>query len=531
MTPYQDTNANNRDDDATSVSPNFQAGLPDPSDPANVSQAGDNSTRDTAAGEAVFGYDYAFVGENDGIEVDDTDQDANGASYTAVGARVGTDEDTTQESEDPDAIRAEIEQTRTDLGDTINAIQEKLNPQVLLDKAKESVHDATIGRVEQMVTNVTDSAKDTGGNIAQMAKDNPVQTALIGLGLGWLLMRNKNSGGSNRQSGYRSPSQSNYAPGYTGDRAYGADYAAYPRSFGQSNSAGMMESIMDKVKENLVPAAIAGLGISWLLRGNSGSDASNKASTRSNSYEGYYDAPSSRQEGGIGDAVGQIQSKVGDVAEQVRDTAGDVAGQVKDAAGTAVHAVGDVAGSVAGKAGDLAGTTGDFGGQLLKTITENPLPAAVTALGIGWLVMQSNAGGQQRLRQAGEVVGDIAGQATDTVGDTVGAVGDTLKDGAQQTQRGFNRMLMENPLAVGVMTVAAGALIGMALPETNQEHQLMGAMRDKLVERAQSVAQTTLDKVQQTTGDVMQQIQDKATEVQSDVEDRVADMGTGEVQY
>jgi len=138
--------------------------------------------------------------------------------------------------------------------------------------------------------------------------------------------------------------------------------------------------------------------------------------------------------------------------------------------------------------------------------------------------MESNSSGQRRLQKAGSLVGDVAGQAGETVGQIKDTAGDTVGTVAEKTGSQFNRMLMENPLAVGAITVAAGALIGMAIPETTQEHQLMGAMRDKVVERAQSVAHETLQKVQQTTDDVMQQVRTTASDAQANIENNFDDM-------
>jgi len=579
MRPYEGSNTDDRDEDIARYDPlSTQAGASDMADTqteadGNLSQGADADAGTGSAGESTYDYAYSFVGANDSANGDgdtgistmgetgsdtgtgtDTDTYAS-QSYTAGASNVGLD------SEDPEMIRADIEQTRADMSDTINAIQEKLNPQALIDKAKDSVHEATIGRVEQMVTNVTDNAKDTGNSLIQMAKDNPIPAALIGLGLGWLFTRNKDTSG-NWQPDYRAGSQYDYSPQGMGgqDYRYG-NYRPQPnmqRASYQNQSSGLVEEIIDKVKENPIPVALTGLGITMLMKGNNGGSSQARGAS-------YYDSASYRtnmgnsQGGGIGDAVGQVQDKVGDIAGQARDTAGDVAEQVKDTASNAANTVGDVAGTVvnkagdvagtvadkagdvagavAGKAGDLAGQTGDVGGKFLRTITENPIPAALAAVSLGWLYMESNSSGQRRLQKAGALVGDVAGQAGDTVGqigETVGQIkdtaGDTVGTVAEKTGNQFNRMLLENPLAVGAMTVAAGALIGMAIPETTQEHQLMGAMRDKVMERAQTVAHDTLQKVQQTTDDVMQQVRTTASDAQSNMENNFDDMSMGNME-
>jgi len=95
------------------------------------------------------------------------------------------------------------------------------------------------------------------------------------------------------------------------------------------------------------------------------------------------------------------------------------------------------------------------------------------------------------------------GQAADKAQDVGGQIQDQAQQMASQAQyqayraKGwFERTMDENPLAIGLVAVAAGALAGMAVPETDQERQWMGPARDQLVEKAQDVAQDTADKVQ-----------------------------------
>jgi ElaB/YqjD/DUF883 family membrane-anchored ribosome-binding protein len=481
------------------------------------------------------------------------DNDGNIAAGTDT-----SDSDDATIPEDPEAIKAGIEQTRAEMSDTINAIQEKLNPQMLMDQAKDTLQDAasnilstakdtvreaTVGRVEQMVSDVTDTAKDTGGNFVQMVKDNPIPAALVGLGLGWLFTRN--SGSSGKSQGGR------YYPDYPdyGDRDYRGVGGYQPQGFGRqsystagygsaNDSSGIVEQVTDRIKQNPVPAALAGAGLGWLLMGGGGNTPSSGVTSYSQ-YQGGYGT----QRGGLGDAVGQVQDKVGDVTDQARDTAGEVAdkvgevaGQVRDTAGSVAGQVrdtaGDVAGNVANAAGNVAGQTGDVASRFIKTISDNPIPAALAGLSLGWLFMQSNSQGRQRLYAAKNVAGDVASQAGDTVGriaetagETVGGVAEGVKYQASETQTQFQRMLLENPLAVGAIAVAVGAAVGLAVPETPQEHQLMGSARDKLMDRAQTVAQDTIQRVQQATGDAMQRVEEVAGDVQSTVEERASEIG------
>ena len=71
-------------------------------------------------------------------------------------------------------------------------------------------------------------------------------------------------------------------------------------------------------------------------------------------------------------------------------------------------------------------------------------------------------------------------------------------------------MLQENPLAVGTLAVGVGAAVGLAIPETSKEHEVMGEARDNLVDKAQEKVQETQEKVQQVAGEAQNAAQQEA---------------------
>ena len=73
-------------------------------------------------------------------------------------------------------IRAEIEQTREDLSETVNAIQDRLQPSTLASNAVDSVKDAARERFHDLADTET----------VQYVRANPMPTAMIGIGLAGL---------------------------------------------------------------------------------------------------------------------------------------------------------------------------------------------------------------------------------------------------------------------------------------------------------------------------------------------------------
>jgi hypothetical protein len=108
---------------------------------------------------------------------------------------------TDEEQADAAEIRAEIEQTREEMGGTLNELGDRLEPGHLMDQAKENVRDATIGRVEETARGMSDMVMDT-------IKRNPVPAAIAGAGLALLWMNR-----SNGHDGYRSGNYRAYSSG------------------------------------------------------------------------------------------------------------------------------------------------------------------------------------------------------------------------------------------------------------------------------------------------------------------------------
>lgn len=122
--------------------------------------------------------------------------------------QISTAADSDVYDENTEQLRADIEDTRADMSQTLNEIQERLSPEHLVDQAKEAVRDATIGKVERVMgqvgetlSEVTEPAremaeragnaiKEVGTTVGDYLWKNPIPLALIGVGVGMLVMKN-----------------------------------------------------------------------------------------------------------------------------------------------------------------------------------------------------------------------------------------------------------------------------------------------------------------------------------------------------
>jgi hypothetical protein len=301
------------------------------------------------------------------------------------------------DDQDPEAVREEIEQTRAEMTGTIDEIQARLNPDRLKGQAKEAIHDATIGRVEYVVNDMQGLARGAGNTILGTIRQHPLPAALVGVGLGWLLVKGRETARS---------TQPGYPPGY---RQWERGYPMYDAS---SYDAPSYDA----------PSY----------------DAPSYGTPDRGDYTDRGYAYSDQQGPGLRDRAGQA-------TDQVQEKAGQLTGQAQDKVG-----------QVAGQARDTA-------------------------------------------QQVGQQVRGTAQQ-----------VGQQVQDQARQAQGWMQRTMRENPLTLGAVALALGAAVGMSVPETRPEHQLLGPARDNLVNKAQDATQDTVQRVQSGVREANDSAQDAA---------------------
>jgi len=148
-------------------------------------------------------------------------------------------------------LRREIEETREEMTGTIDAIQEKLRPRNIVANATERVKEATTERVRGMMDTASETAdsamsqtREYAGDAADYVRQNPIPAVMIGLGAVWLLTRNSTH--DNRSD----------------------DRDAYRSEWGDwSSRGGARSTLIERVRDNPVAAALAGVGVSWLAFG------------------------------------------------------------------------------------------------------------------------------------------------------------------------------------------------------------------------------------------------------------------------
>ncbi|WP_226685789.1 DUF3618 domain-containing protein [Stutzerimonas stutzeri] len=160
--------------------------------------------------------------------------------------------------------------------------------------------------------------------------------------------------------------------------------------------------------------------------------------------------------------------------------------------------------------GYAKGGGGEFLHNLTDTVKANPVPTLLTSIGLVWLMAGQNrrpdysdsvstgpsmtdklAAKASNLKQQGSGIKDKAaqmshsassslGNARHRVSDSSRHAAESLRHTADRARGGFTQLLNEQPLALGAMGIALGALLAASVPPTRREDELMGRKSDEL---------------------------------------------------
>ncbi len=117
---------------------------------------------------------------------------------------------------DPEGERivSQIEETRTEMAGTIDQIGHRLQPQTIANEAREKVREATVGKVERMVSDAGQSVQRTSNGVVDTIRQNPVPAALAAIGVGWLAMKMRDQSSSPYGDSWRYSRADSYANTY-----------------------------------------------------------------------------------------------------------------------------------------------------------------------------------------------------------------------------------------------------------------------------------------------------------------------------
>lgn len=161
-----------------------------------------------------------------------------------------------------------------------------------------------------------------------------------------------------------------------------------------------------------------------------------------------------------------------------------------------------------------------FAGSALQSIKSNPMPYALSALGVAcagagltWLLVSAKKHAFDDQGNALDLPHRLQASMKDAQSSMMGAtksmrrtseaasakVSQLAHDAMTQTKRieqSVEDVVREHPIAVGAALLATGAAIAMAIPRSALEDTWLGRERDQVVSSAQKLAQGAMQKAQ-----------------------------------
>ena len=177
---------------------------------------------------------------------------------------------------------------------------------------------------------------------------------------------------------------------------------------------------------------------------------------------------------------------------------------------------------------------GQFASNLGRTVRDNPFPLILTGVGLAWMMATSRSStsamdtglsgrrheglgdmservsaaaadavsaSRNRISAAAESASEAASNTAGMVSEELANATNAVRDQSRRMSEGLAQLLREQPLLVGAVGIALGAILGYALPPTDAEDRLLGEARDATLGRAAEGAHTLAAKANETAGD------------------------------
>jgi ElaB/YqjD/DUF883 family membrane-anchored ribosome-binding protein len=204
------------------------------------------------------------------------------------------------------------------------------------------------------------------------------------------------------------------------------------------------------------------------------------------------------------------------------------------------------------------------GSRLVEVIRENPLPVIAVGAGVTWLLTQrsrsevsgsrmarySYTGSERRqgeswqsgsgirgrvgetvsgvkdsVSEAASSVAERAGDLKDRAGERIGDLGNEARRQTRRLKTNLEHAAEENPLALAIGAAVVGLALGMLLPGTRREDEMMGSARDQLIDRAEKTAGRVKDAAVEAGRELKETVKTEIEERKPEVKQVVQEAG------
>jgi len=190
----------------------------------------------------------------------------------------------------------------------------------------------------------------------------------------------------------------------------------------------------------------------------------------------------------------------------------------------------------------------EYAANLGSSVKTNPLPVTLAAIGIAWMMASNNREPAASGSSSGPGIGERMQSAKDSLQSTkdsltssvqstkesltsgvesarqtlssgmqsarerASQLGDTAGRQIERARDNWDYVLRENPLVLGAVGLAIGALAAALAPRTRAEDQMMGQARDNLVDQAKRAGTAKLEEAKQMAASTVNTVKDAAAD-------------------
>jgi ElaB/YqjD/DUF883 family membrane-anchored ribosome-binding protein len=197
----------------------------------------------------------------------------------------------------------------------------------------------------------------------------------------------------------------------------------------------------------------------------------------------------------------------------------------------------------------------------VEVIRENPLPVIAVGAGVTWLLTQRSrsdisgdrmaryaytgperrqdswqrglkgkvgeavSGAKDSLSEAASGVAEKASEWKDRAEERMGELGGRARWQSRRIKTNLEHQADENPLLVAVGAAIVGLALGLLLPGTERENELMGQARDQLVDRAEQTVERAKDAAVEAGREVKETVKAEIQERKPEIKQAVQQAG------
>lgn len=232
------------------------------------------------------------------------------------------------------------------------------------------------------------------------------------------------------------------------------------------------------------------------------------------------------------ESVEEIRADIEETRVEMGDTLGEL-GDRLEPSHLVEQAKENVRDATIGRVEETARGMSDM---VVDTIKRNPIPAAMAGIGLAWLWAnrsQDHANGRRydqhgyvgesrygTGRSPGDKLGEVTDRSREEIGNAASQIGegaqqiatDALGHGrhtAQQVGTQFDRLMQNNPLALGVVAMGTGAVVGALIPETQPEREMLGETSQQVSGAINETVSQAMDKVEEQADKAEEQLASK----------------------